>query len=95
MVIAATALISRSDRAIDRQLADRGGAVLLNLDTGAYYALNPIGLLIWSMLSEDLTFEQLVARLRAEIDDAPPALDDEVADFLAMLEKRELVVIRG
>jgi coenzyme PQQ synthesis protein D (PqqD) len=95
MVIAGTATISRSDRAIDRQLADGGGAVLLNLDTGAYYALNPMGLLIWSLLSEDLTFERLVARVRSEIEDAPPTLEDEIAQFLGMLEKRELVVIRG
>ena len=32
---------------------DRGEAVLLNLDNGAYYSLNRIGTMMWELLTSD------------------------------------------
>jgi len=94
-VIAPTATINRSHRAVSRGLAGEGGAVLLNLDSGAYYALNAVGLLVWSALEHELTFASLLDRLRLDIDDAPASLDVEIADFLRELENRELITIQG
>jgi hypothetical protein len=84
--------ISRSERAVHRQLAD-GAGVLLHLDSGAYYSLNGVALLIWDLLEESLTFGTLVERLRAEIPDAPATLSDDVADFVNQLRQRDLVTL--
>jgi Coenzyme PQQ synthesis protein D (PqqD) len=95
MTLAPTTTITRSERAIHRELSGGGrGGVLLNLDTGAYYELKPIGLLVWTMLDEESNFERLIARLRGELDEPPPELDAEIGEFLRRLEERQLVVIR-
>jgi Coenzyme PQQ synthesis protein D (PqqD) len=93
-VIAPTATINRSSRAVSRSLAGEGGAVLLNLDSGAYYALNPVGLVVWSALENESTFAALLERVRLEFDDASASLDDEIALFLRELENRELITIQ-
>jgi Coenzyme PQQ synthesis protein D (PqqD) len=94
-VIAPAATIIRSSRAVSRSLAGEGGAVLLNLDSGAYYSLNSVGLLVWSALEHESTFAALLERVRLEIDDASASLDDEIALFLRELANRELITIQG
>lgn len=92
-VIGLSATIRRNARAVHRELADAAGGVVLNLDSGAYYSLNQVGLLIWTLLEGGITFEALVSTLRDRVDDAPTTLEDEVRGFLAELEGRELVTI--
>lgn len=94
-MIAPTATIIRSSRAVSRSLAGEGGAVLLNLDSGAYYALNPVGQLVWSALEQESTFAALLERVRLEFDDPSAGLDGEIALFLRELENRELITIQG
>jgi hypothetical protein len=86
--------ISRSDRAVHRELAD-GAGVLLHLDSGAYYSLNEVALTIWRFLEEPIVFEDLMERLRTEIRDAPPDLETDVAEFLQQLRERDLIAIVG
>lgn len=86
--------ISRSDRAVHRELAD-GAGVLLHLDSGAYYSLNEVALTIWSFLEEPVPFEDLLERLRTEIRDAPPDLESDVTEFLQQLRERDLITIHG
>ncbi len=84
-----------SPRATYRKLADGSGAVLLHLDTAAYHGLNEAGSVIWSLIGTGTTFGELVTKLKAEVDDAPPTLADEVSAFLRDLEERDLVHING
>jgi hypothetical protein len=90
-----SAAIRRSDRAVHRELADEAGGVILHLDTSAYYSVNSVGLLIWTLLDDSPTFTELVEQLRAQIPDAPPELEDDVREFLAELQQRELVLIEA
>lgn len=91
-VITDGSTISRSDRAVHRELAD-GAGVLLHLDSGAYYSLNEVALTIWRFLEKPVTFEALLERLRTEIRDAPPDLQTDVTEFLQQLRERDLVTI--
>jgi len=38
-------------------------AILLNLDTGAYHALDPVGTVIWELLTPDRTLAQVQSAL--------------------------------
>jgi hypothetical protein len=89
----ASAEIRRSDRAVHRELADDAGGVILHLDSSAYYSLNAVGLMIWTLLDDGPTLPELVKRLRVQIPDAPPELEDDVREFLDELRQRELVTI--
>jgi hypothetical protein len=87
--------IRRSDRAVHRELADEVGGVILHLDSGAYYSVNSIGLLIWNLLEEGPTLPDLIDRLRLEIRDAPPELEDDIREFLDQLRQRELITMEA
>lgn len=79
-------------RAVYRKLADGAGGVVLHLDTAAYHGVNETGAYIWSLLEEQgVSLSDLVARLQADMDGAPPALADEVRAFVAALLERDLV----
>ena len=82
-----------SPRATVRTLADGSGAVVLHLDTAAYHGLNAMGSLIWKILEDGVSFGTLVERVRAEVEGAPPTLEDEVAGFVRGLEERGLVTV--
>jgi len=86
-----TTVVRRSDRVAYRKLTDDAGGVLLHLDTAAYHGVNEIGALIWSALEGDPTLEDVVARVREHVPDAPAELDEDVAAFLTGLADRNLV----
>jgi len=71
-----------------------GSAVLLHLDTHAYFSLNTTGRAVWDRLASDTgaTLDELVSMLTARfsVDDATARAD--VADLLAELQQQSLVV---
>jgi Coenzyme PQQ synthesis protein D (PqqD) len=92
-MIASDTLIRPNPRVVHRELADEAGGVLLHLDTGAYHGLSATGALIWKLLGEGKTFGTLMAEFTAEVDDAPPEAESEVAQFLEELRERDLVIV--
>jgi hypothetical protein len=84
------AVFRRHARVEYRPLADEGG-VLLHLDTAAYHGLNDVGARIWELL-DGVTLAEVVTRLTERLEDPPPTLADDAAEFLAHLANRGLVV---
>lgn len=83
--------IRPNDRTTFRKMEEGSGGVLLHLDSGEYRQLNETGALIWSLLEPQPSREELLEALRAQIQDPPPQLDDEVDAFLAALRDRNLI----
>ena len=75
-----------------RELVD-GTGVLLNLDTAGYHGLNRLGALIWTLLGSGMSFGQLVNEVRSRVQNEPPELQDDVAEFLDGLRQRDLVLV--
>lgn len=69
-----------------------GEAVLLNLDTGQYYALNQAGARLWHLLLEHRRLEPVLERMLAEYEVAPEQLRDDVDALLEELLERRLLV---
>lgn len=88
----ADAKITRSDRAVFRELAD-GTGVLLHLDSTAYHGINRIGALIWSLIHDGITLGRLTEEVRTRVTDPPPQLADDVEEFVRDLDSRDLVVV--
>jgi hypothetical protein len=85
--------IRPNGRIVFRRLEAGKGAVLLHLDSGDYRKLNEVGALIWTLLEDSPTREELVARIRAAITQPPPDLESEVEAFLGALRERGLLEI--
>ena len=71
-----------------------GSAVLLHLDTHAYFSLNTTGRAVWDRLARDsgATIDDLVSTLtsRFSVDDDTARAD--VTDLLAELQQQSLIV---
>jgi hypothetical protein len=89
-IIEGNPVIRPSDRAVFKELAD-GSAVILHLDTAASHGVNQIGTVIWSLLRAGISFEDLVTELGSTVENAPPELREDVAEFIQELAQRDLV----
>lgn len=86
-------VVRRNPSVESRDLGEEGGAVLLHVGTGAYHGTNDVGALIWEILEEPKSFGTLLARLRDQLEETPPTLAEEIAEFLDELAERELVLL--
>lgn len=80
----------KSELVAHRQVGD--GEVLLHLESGQYHGLNRTGSRIWALIDGERTIAAIAAELAASLADAPEALEDEVARFVAALRHRDLVL---
>lgn len=85
-------LVRRSENQIACDLG--GETVLLNLQNGVYYGLNPSGALIWNFLEKPKTAGEIMQTLSAKYDVDPEACERDVCALLKDLEKNGLVQIR-
>lgn len=90
-----TAVLRRSPRVAYRELGGDRGGVLLQLDTGAYHGVDPIGALVWRLLEGSPTFDELLPRVRGELDDVPTGFEGEIEQLLAGLRDRGLIEVAG
>ena len=75
-----------------RALSAEEGGVLLHLRSGEYHGVNELGLVIWELLDGERTVAEVVEAVRAQTDDAPPHLADDVVGFLDSMRELELVI---
>ena len=65
--------------------------VLLDLNEGIYYGLDPIGSRIWMFLAEKMTPRQILMRLTEEYDADEVTLEADLLDLVTQLEARKLL----
>ncbi len=66
--------------------------MLLHLETGEYYTLNEIGCRIWELVDGERTAADVIEAIRAEVDDPPAALGDDVTGFIDAMRERDLIL---
>lgn len=71
-----------SDDAIFREMD--GESVILNLESGTYFGLDPIGTRMWQLLEQDGSLRAVFDRIRQEFDVEPGVLE---ADLLRMVRQ--------
>jgi hypothetical protein len=85
------ATIRRHRLVVYRELPEGGG--LMHLETGSFYALNTTGALIWDLVDDGITFDELVEALESSLATPPPDLVGEVTAFLDEMLDRQLVEV--
>jgi hypothetical protein len=68
-----------------------GEAVVLNLDTGVYYGLDPVGTRVWRLLQQPRTVAELRDFIVDEFDVVPDRCEADLRPFLASLQSHGLV----
>jgi len=85
---------SRIVRSTDQVSCDLAGeAAILNLKTGAYYGLDPVGARIWNLIQDPTTFAQIRDALLDSYEVEQARLESDVRDLVSHLVELGLVEI--
>ncbi|GAC1315201.1 MAG: PqqD family protein [Chloroflexota bacterium] len=69
-----------------------GETVLLNVETGVYFGLDPVGTEIWKVLEKGATEDEVVVRLGEIFEVDADQLREDVRDFVIQLQDKQLVL---
>lgn len=73
----------------------QGETVILNLNTGVYWGLDPVGTRIWQLLQKQTRVDAIWQAMRAEYDVAEDQLRQDLLDLLSRLLENGLVEVSG
>ena len=65
--------------------------ILVNLDSGRYYSLDPVGVVVWELINHPLTVGDLLDKLKAHYDAEAAHIETSIREFMALLEAEELI----
>lgn len=74
-----------------RETASEDGAVLLDIEQGICFSLNPVGLKIWELLKRRYSVDQIADALAHDFPVPRSQLLSDVAEFLQSLEAKRLI----
>jgi hypothetical protein len=74
-----------------RETANQDGAVLLDIEQGLCFSLNPVGTRIWEMLKDGRSLNEITDALEQEFQVPRTQLLGDISDFLKQLEMMRLV----
>ena len=86
-----TATISPAPDQIASELG--GEAVILNLATGMYYGLNPVGKRVWELIQQPCTFDSILHSLLEEYDVQPDICKQDLAKILVNMQEARLIKV--
>lgn len=78
------------DHIIAREVS--GELVLMDLESGTYFALDPVGARVWEHLSDGQTLSSVCEAIRAEYDAPRETIEKDVAELCDTLFERKLIV---
>jgi len=74
-----------------RETASEDGAVLLDIEQGICFSLNPVGLRIWELLKKRHSVDQIADALAQDFPISRSQLLSDVVEFLQSLEAKRLI----
>jgi|SRR5579872_822069 len=74
-----------------RETASEDGAVLLDIEQGICFSLNPVGLKIWELLKKRYSVDQIADALAQDFAIPRSQLLSDVVEFLQSLETKRLI----
>jgi hypothetical protein len=84
--------VSVSDDAVFRELG--GESVIVNLDSGIYYGLDPVGTRFWQLIDAHGQLNSVFEAALEEFDVEPERLQHDLLQLVTELVSRQLVVVR-
>jgi len=70
-----------------------GEKVMMNIEKGKYFALNPVGSRIWEIISRDIFVNEIVNILLKEYEIDKENCEKSVINYLEILENEELITV--
>ena len=76
---------------VSREL--EGEAVMLNLESGAYFGLDEVGTRIWQLIQEHGSLRKVLEVMQSEFDAAPETLENDLLRLVEELRGKGLVSV--
>jgi hypothetical protein len=84
--------VSISEDAAFRELG--GESVIVHLDSGIYYGLDPVGTRVWQLIDAHGQLKPVFDAALEEFDVEPARLEEDLLRLVTELASRRLVVVR-
>ncbi len=81
--------ISRNEEHVSAEID--GETVLMSIQNGKYYGMDDIGTRIWKLLSEPITFMELISILAKEFEGDMGQIRSNTQTFLRALKEERLI----
>ena len=91
MAISYFELLGRPSNSV-REMESQDGAVLLDIQQGLCFSVNPIGSKIWQMMKQELSFDRIVDNLVAEFSIPKEQVRVDVMEFVTLLNQKGLLL---
>ena len=92
MAININSVISKNPAIISSKMDDE--VVMMSIDKGNYYGLNPVAAEIWEMLTAPMTVQAICDRLMEEFDVELEKCYNETLVYIGKLENEGLILVR-
>lgn len=66
--------------------------VIVNLNNGTYYGLNPTGTVIWSHLKKGSARSEILEDLKSQFEIGAEELDADIDEFVTDLKNRKMLI---
>jgi hypothetical protein len=90
--LAAHTIIIAAENQVSCDVDDE--AALLNLDTGVYYGLNPVGAYIWKLVQSPMTIGALRKKLQDEFEVDAADVEKDLSSFVEQMVAAGLVELQ-
>lgn len=70
-----------------------GRTIVLNMETGRFYNLDDVGFLIWQLLDNPSTLNDIISGVAKECEIPASECQDDVADFVQTLLTNNLITV--
>jgi pantoate kinase len=90
MQIKQTTMLSRNNQLLAAQVDDE--LVMLDSEQGKYFSLNKVGAVIWALLEEAMTYQELLSSLMKQFTVEQQQCQQDVEPFLEKMLQAKLVV---
>jgi hypothetical protein len=84
-----TGRVTIPEHVMVRQLGDE--SIMLDMASGYYFGLDPVGARIWQLLSQTSSFAEIVERLAQEYDVTPEQAESDLVRFVEELKANGLL----
>ena len=68
-----------------------GDAVILNLNSGVYFGLNPVGARVWELLQQPRTIDEICGAVRQEFEVEPERCQRDLINLIEQMRTQGLV----
>lgn len=87
-----SSILARSNSIIDSEIDNE--VVMMSLQAGQYFGLDPIGARIWQLLSAERSVTDLCEQLSAEYDVTPEQCEKDVLAFVDEMLANAILTVR-